>query len=500
LKIHLDRNRHFKLCLSLLAFYAPALIIGLAVIGILQMPAQSGTFAGSQESIVARTDPLDHPPPATTDKVIPRSAMGRVIDADTGRPVVHATLFNAGKAHFSDDQGHFSMVAASGKEPLLVKAPGYRQTSLRIPDSGECLVKLAPFNAKGLYLTHYGIGSKLLRNRVLELISERGLNSLVIDVKGDRGYLSYKYDVPTAREIGALKIPTIKDIGALIQDLHNRKIYVIGRIVVFKDNLLANAHPEWAIIDTRTGKPWIDNEKLAWVDPFHEEVWRYDIAIARAAAQAGFDEIQFDYVRFPTDGRISAARYSKPNTLENRVKTINRFLETAARELLPYNVYFSADVFGYVPWNFNDTDIGQCLPELARYVDYICLMVYPSGYHLGIPGFRIPVSHPREVVYLTLEQAKKRLNGQAEKFRPWLQNFRDYGFDRRPFTEEQIRLQIQACKQANTSGWMLWDPSNMYRYTADALRPASVPVAKAREVPATQAGQQDSKPQSGEGK
>jgi hypothetical protein len=468
-------------------------MIGLAIIGILQMRAETGRICGQQESIVAGTDPLTHPTPSAENKVSPGSAEGRVVDAESGRPIARATLVNAGKAYFSDDHGQFSIPVANGKEPLLVKAPGYRQTSLRIPDSGECLVKLAPFNARGLYLTHYGIGSKLLRNRVLELIAERGLNTLVIDVKGDRGYLSYKYDLPLAREIGALRIPTIKDIGALVRDLHSRKIYVVGRIVAFKDNLLANAHPEWAIMDTRTGKPWIDNEKLAWVDPFHEEVWRYDIGIARAAAQAGFDEIQFDYVRFPTDGRLSATRYSRPNTLENRVKTINRFLETAARELLPYNVYFSADVFGYVPWNFNDTDIGQSLPELSQYVDYICLMVYPSGYHLGIPGYRIPVSHPHEVVYLTLEQAKKRLNGQAEKFRPWLQNFRDYGFDRRPFTEEAIRLQIQACKEARTSGWMLWDPSNMYRYTADALRPVATASARTGESFASQAGQQDNR-------
>jgi hypothetical protein len=486
-----DQNRYFKPFLSIIAIYTPAFFIGLAVIGILQMPSESVTLAVSQNSEVTRNDPPVQPAHPADQNAVSASAAGRVLDAESGRPIVRATLFDAGQAYYSDDQGRFNIAAASGKEPLLVKASGYRQTSLRIPDSGELVVKLAPFNARGLYLTHMGIGSKFLRNRVLDLIAEKGLNTLVIDVKGDRGYLSYKFDVPTARAIGALNVPTIKDVGALIHDLHNRKIYVIGRVVVFKDNLLANAHPEWAIMDTRTGKPWIDNEKLAWVDPFREEVWRYDIAIARAAAQAGFDEIQFDYVRFPTDGKLSAAVYSRPNTLENRVKTINRFLETTYRELLPFNVYFSADVFGYVPWNFNDTDIGQSLPELARYVDYICLMVYPSGYHLGIPGFRIPVSHPREVVYLTLEQAKKRLNGQAEKFRPWLQNFRDYGFDRRPFTEEAIRLQIQACKESRTSGWLLWDPSNMYRHTSEALRTVTVASARAAEPAAMQAGPLD---------
>ena len=489
MKPHWDQSRYFKPFLSLIAIYAPAFVMGLAVIGILQMPAESVTLAIPPDSSVRRTDFPDPHGRPTEQAAVTVTAAGRVVDAESGRPVVRATLFNAGKAYFSDDQGRFNIAAASCKEALLVKASGYRQTSLGIPGSGEIQVKLTPFNARGLYLTHMGIGSKFLRNRVLDLIAEKGLNTLVIDVKGDRGYLSYKFDLPMARAIGALNVPTIKDVGALIRDLHNRKIYVIGRVVVFKDNLLANAHPEWAIMDTRTGKPWIDNEKLAWVDPFREEVWRYDIAVARAAAQAGFDEIQFDYVRFPTDGKLSAAVYSRPNTPENRVKTINRFLETASRELLPFNVYFSADIFGYVPWNFNDTDIGQSLPELAPHVDYICLMVYPSGYHLGIPGYRIPVSHPREVVYLTIEQAKKRLNGHAEKFRPWLQNFRDYGFDRRPFTEEEIRLQIQACREAKTSGWLLWDPSNMYRHTPEALKSVTVASVRSAEPVATQAGQ-----------
>jgi len=412
--------------------------------------------------------------PAQVSKPAPRTASGCIIDAKTGRPIAHATLFHSGKAVFSDAEGNFSIAPVHENIPLLAKASGYRQTSLPIPDSGKFTVRLNPFNSHGLYLTHYGVGTKILRDPVLDLMYESGLNTLVIDVKGDRGYLSYKYDIPRAREIGALKVTTLRDIKAFLRDMHGRGIYVIGRVVVFKDDLLAAAHPEWAVIDTRTEKPWLDNEKLAWVDPFHEEVWRYNIDIARAAAQAGFDEIQFDYVRFPTDGKVSAARYSRENNAENRVTTINRFLETAAKELLPFNVYFSADVFGYVPWNFNDTDIGQSLPELARYVDYICLMVYPSGYHLGIPQYRKPVEHPREVVYNTLEQAKKRLNGQAEKLRPWLQNFRDYAFDRRPFTGEQIRLQIQACTQAKTSGWLLWDASNKYRYTADALRSQSL--------------------------
>ena len=411
----------------------------------------------------------------------PRASLsGTVIDAQSQKPVQAATVFHNGVASRTAADGKFELKDVDPGKPILVKASGYRQTSVSVSNSQTIKVVLKPFDAKGLYLTHFGVSSKLLRNRVLGLIEETELNAVVIDVKGDRGLLSSRYDIPLAAEIGSLKLPTIKDAQAFVADLHQRNIYAIARIVVFKDNILANAKPEWAIIDTRTQKPWMDREELAWVDPFRKEVWAYNIAIAKEAAKAGFDEIQFDYMRFPTDGRLSSAKYSQPNNMENRVKTINTFLETAAKELLPYNVYFSGDIFGYTPWNYNDTDIGQKIEEVAKHLDYLCLMVYPSGYHLGIPGYRNPVQHSREVVYLTLEKASKRLDGQSKKLRPWLQNFRDYAFDRRPYDGNDIKIQIQACQQAHSSGYLLWDPSNKFTHTADAmkaLRPGADQVA-----------------------
>ncbi len=409
--------------------------------------------------------------PVTDLAITPQSPLsGVVLDSHSARPIPNATVFHSGEVVSSDAEGQFKLTKVDTNLPILVKASGYLQISVSVAKSSPFKVELKPFDAKGLYLTHFGVSSRLLRSKVLGLINETDLNAVVIDVKGDRGLLSYKYDVPLAAQIGAHKLPTIKDIRAFIGDLHKQNIYVIGRIVIFKDNLLANYHPEWAIIDTRTQRPWIDNEELAWVDPFRKEVWDYNIAIAKEAAKAGFDEVQFDYVRFPTDGKLSVAKYSQPNTMENRVKTINTFLERVRKELLPYNVYFSADIFGYTPWNYNDTDIGQKIEDVAKYVDYLSLMVYPSGYHLGIPGYRKAVAYPREVVYYTMEKAKKRLEGQSKKLRPWLQNFRDYAFDRRPYTGTEIRAQIQACEEAQTSGWLLWDPSNKYNYTADALK------------------------------
>jgi hypothetical protein len=319
-------------------------------------------------------------------------------------------------------------------------------------------IKLGPFNPKALYLSFYGIGDRTLRGSALRLIEETELNALVIDVKGDRGMIPYKSSIPLASEVGAQKIITVRDMSGLMKSLKEKGIYTIARIVVFKDDPLASKMPDLAI-RTQSGQAWHDRENLAWVDPFKKEVWDYNINIAIEAAQYGFDEVQFDYVRFPD---ASALQFSMPCTEENRVKAISGFLKEAKERLMPYNVFVSADIFGYVCWNLNDTEIGQRLEDLVSHVDYLCPMLYPSGFQYGIPGYRIPVAHPQEIVYLTLKRAQERTRLSSIRFRPWLQAFRDYAFDRRYFRGKEIQDQINAAKDFGSQGWMLWNPQNNY--------------------------------------
>src|SRR4030067_1787938 len=244
----------------------------------------------------------------------------------------------------------------------------------------------------------------------------------------------------------------------LIGSLKNEGIYTIARIVVFKDNLLANHRPDLAVKDLNE-RIWHDRERLAWVDPFKKEVWEYIIQIAVEAAQQGFDEIQFYYIRFPD---ALPVLFSMPNTMENRVKAISRFLMEARKRLLPYNVFLSADIFGYVCWNLNDTSIGQTLEDLTPHLDYLSPMLYPSGFQYGIPGYRIHTTHPYEIVYLSLKKAQERTGLSPFRFRPWLQAFRDYAFDRRVFEEREIREQINGVERFGSHGWLLWNPQNIY--------------------------------------
>jgi hypothetical protein len=399
-----------------------------------------------------------------------------VLDRHTGRPLSDAAAVLNGRPLKASTPGVFTLPEASGT--LAVRAPGYSRAEQALEGAapeGGIDIRLEPFTPKALYLSFYGVGSKALRDPALKMIEDTELNALVIDVKGDRGMIPYRSSVALASEVGAQRIITVREPSALIALFKARGIYTIARVVVFKDDLLATARPELAV-KTPGGEIWRDREHLGWVDPFRKEVWAYNLQIAEEAARMGFDEIQFDYVRFP-DSR--SPRFSQPSTEEGRVGAIAGFLREARSRLAPYNVFVAADIFGYVCWNLNDTDIGQKLDPIAAAVDYLCPMLYPSGFQFGIPGYRNPVQNPHEIVYLSLKRAQERTKIASVRFRPWLQAFKDYAFDRRQFVGKEIADQIKASDAFGSHGWMLWNPGNVY--SAEALkkeiRTASVEVA-----------------------
>ena len=326
-----------------------------------------------------------------------------------------------------------------------------------------------PQTVKGVYLSYHGVGDRTIRGRVFDLLDRTELNAVVIDVKGDEGYVPYDSQVPLAREAGATARARVRDFDEMLARLRAKGIYLIARIVVFKDNVLARHHPAWAVTDTGTGTLWLDAERLAWLDPFEEAAWPYAIAIASEAARKGFDEVQLDYLRFPTEGRLAAARYGRANTAASREQAVAAFLERARAALQPTGTRLAVDVFGYTAFNLDDTGIGQRLETLAQRVDVLCPMAYPSSYHLGIPGYRNPVAHPYEIVFETVRRARERTAGTRVQVRPWIQNFRDYAFDRRPFEAAEVRAQTKAARDAGATGWMLWNAQN--RYTGEALDP-----------------------------
>jgi len=406
-------------------------------------------------------------PEPTSDTPWPSPTVtGRVLDNEH-KPVAGASIVVRGVEIRTDAEGSFKAERVPPEAALLVKLPGFEKTYVA-PTRGPVEVVLKPQAIKAAYLTYFGVGDRGIRGRVLDLAARTEINAVVIDVKGDRGWILYQTEVPQALAIGAHGPGTLKDFDSLMADLKARGIYTIARIVTFKDNILANARPDLAITDTRTGKPWIDNEKLAWVDPFQEEVWAYNIALGQEAIRRGFDEVQFDYVRFPTDGKLSATKYAKTNSRETRLPTIAGFLAKARTELGASGAFVAADLFGYTAFNENDTDIGQRIEELAPYLDFICPMVYPSGYHKGIPGHPNPVLVPGKVVSESVRLIRKRAGVNVVRVRPWLQDFKDYAFDKRIFGVTEVTAQIRGAEESGAAGWLLWNPRN--DYTAAALR------------------------------
>jgi len=387
---------------------------------------------------------------------------GVVEDAGTGKPIPNAIVTVGSKVTRTDGQGSFRLDAAGNT--VGARAYGYSRTQVALEAQGGSAfrLKLTPVTPRALYLSFWGIGSPSVREAVLRLAGRTPINAVVIDVKGDMGYVSFKVDVPRASEIGAQKIITVRDMPALLDSLHKQGIYTIARIVTFKDNLLGTAHPKWTV--QQNGKGFKDHEGLTWCDPFLPEVRAYNVDLAVAAAKAGFDEIQFDYVRFPD---AKGVEFSQPSTDESRPKAITGFLAEARDKLTPYNVFLAADVFGYICWNKNDTGIGQKIEDVATVLDYVSPMLYPSGFSFGIPNFRNPVDHPYEIVRLSLDRARERTKLDPVRFRPWLQAFADYAFDKRQFGEAQIQAQIKAAQSFGSDGWLLWNPRNTY--SADSI-------------------------------
>lgn len=393
------------------------------------------------------------------------SLTGQVRDAATGAPLAGATvvaLQAPAESVHTDTQGRFTLSLPALPAAIGARAPGYRQASMPVQaGSATARLVLQPFQPRAVYLSVYGIGSVALRDAALALRERTMINALVIDTKGDRGMTPYRSAARDA--IGASAqvgdgAPQATDLGERLAALHRQGWYLIARIVVFKDEPLARAHPEWSVRDA-AGNPWHDREGLQWIDPFAQAAWSHNLDVAEEAARLGFDEIQFDYVRFPD---ASDVRLRAPNTREARVAAITGFLKAARRRLDPYNVYVAADIFGYVCWNLDDTQIGQQIEQLGIPLDYISPMLYPSGFTWGLPGCRRPTDDPGQIVARSLEEAKRRTGLPGARFRPWLQAFRDYAFDHKEFGAEQIRAQTKAADQAGSNGWMLWNPRNQY--------------------------------------
>ena len=337
---------------------------------------------------------------------------------------------------------------ARGDTPRIVVTP----TATRVVTGPRPL----PIEIRGIHVTG-ALAS--LPGKLAQYASLRGqgLNTIELDVKDEGGVVSFvPAGVPLAKTIGATR--TYYDPRAVARFLHARGIYLIGRVVTFQDPFLADAKPQWAV-HRRDGSVWRTSAGLGWVDPYNRAVWSYNLAIAKAAIKAGFDEIMFDYVRFPSDGDVGGALYPS-RTAETPGRVVGDFVAYAAKRLRPLHARVSTAVFGLSATR--DLRIGQVPRWLGRSVDTVSPMAYPVLYGSGELGISDPSAEPGETVFRTLADFRRQLKGAPAHLVPWIQ---DWGYDL-----AQVRAQIDAARLQGAKGYLLWNAEGLY--TPGALAPS----------------------------
>jgi hypothetical protein len=314
-----------------------------------------------------------------------------------------------------------------------------------------------PDEIRGVHVT---MSLASLPGKLDEYLAMPGLNTIELDVKDENGRVGFvPSSVPLARQTGAAA-PYYK-AKQVARQAHAHGVYLIGRIVTFEDPVLAEKRPDLAIRSS-DGSIWHTNGGLAWTNPYDRRVWRYNVDLAAAAVEAGFDEIQFDYVRFPSDGDISLIRYPGTHTQSMRW-TIPAFVQYAGKRLHPLGARVSVDVFGLSA--NRDLGIGQLPRRVSRYVDAVYPMVYPSHFSSGEYGISDPNAAPGETVTRSLQDFQRALEGRKARLTPWLQDF-SLG---RTYDEEDVLAQVAAARGLHTRGFLLWNPEGLY--TTPVLQP-----------------------------
>ncbi len=355
-----------------------------------------------------------------------------------------------------------NVVLASSTPEEVVFTPTYVET---------------PEPLKGIYMTSWVASSKQLRENLVKIADQTEINTILIDIKDYSGKIVFPIENnPTLKAFGSEEV-RVRDLKEFIQELHKKNIYVIGRVAVFQDAYFVEHRPDLAVKTKDGSSVWKDRKGIAWIDSGSREYWDYIIQIAKESHKIGFDEINFDYIRFPSDGNMKDISFPFSSTTPKAtvMKNFFEYLHTKIEsdpEL--EGLKTSADLFGMVTNTYDDMGIGQLLENAIPYFDYIMPMVYPSHYPPNFEGYKEPEAYPYEIIKFAMNEAVVRSEalasstGQSKieyknKMRPWLQ---DFGL-RVSYGPAEVRAQIKATNDVGLTSWILWSPSN--KYTVSAL-------------------------------
>jgi len=329
-------------------------------------------------------------------------------------------------------------------------------------DAGLAPHTPTPEEVRGVYVSSFTAADPELRAEIVAMVERTDLNAMVIDIKDAYGYLAFEPKRESFNGIPRSYIQ-IENIEEWIEELHEKGIYTIARMTVFQDTALAETHPEYAV-RKNTGGIWRDWQGKAWIDPGSEEAWEYIADQAREAYDLGFDEVNFDYIRFPSDGPLGQVAYSYHRSERRKYETMADFFSWIDARLHYLPIPISIDLFGltYLKQNQDDDmNIGQRIADTVEHFDYVCPMLYASHYTEGFFGFENPAEHPYEVVRESLEAGHEIMaeySGIPKQSRPWLQDF-DMGAD---YDAKKVREQIKAAREMGASGFLFWNARNIY--------------------------------------
>jgi hypothetical protein len=419
---------------------------------------------------------------------------GTLVDSATGAPIKNATVIatpnlesDAVASQRLEDvaDGAFRLDGLPEQGYIEVLSPGYRKAIIEIkPGSVPSTIKLEPFRMKALYVTAAVASNHDLLMKYFDIIDQTELNAIVIDLKSDLrddlGLVYYDSQVPIVKELGTSH-PNM-DLKAILAEAKKRGIYTIARTHIFShDNILAEKKPEWAAKDKDTGGVFADYPgpgiHYDWLDPWNRNVWDYNIQLAVEAAHLGFDEINYDYIRFPSlefaaDDK-NRLQLSKPDaTDEEKYANIVEMLKQSQTAINAAGAFLSVDVFGVTAWEPSPL-IGQDIGRMGQYTDYVCPMIYPSHFWPGAAGFDNPAAHPYEIILESMQRGEKQMVDKRAMLRPWLQDFTLTWVPKDQIVEygpNEVRAQIKAMEDyGKAAGWQLYDSAN--QYTVEALKP-----------------------------
>ena len=424
-----------------------------------RLRVEAGDYGVIEEAVGPRTQ---------VELAARNTAVAGVVTDAAGEPIAGAVV-TAGEARaVTRKDGTYKLVGVPEGAAVTAAAAGFLDAQAPIAADRTAALALERVQIKAVYANGYALADPTVIGELLALIERTELNALVVDIKQDTIYYDSKVEFFQNAEM----VQPLYDLDELLAELRERDIYAIARMVVFQDPLVAYAYPELAVRDETTGDLWRNYDGVGWVNAFNEELWDANIELALEAVSRGFAEVQYDYVRFPSDGDLTTADFGQEYTAVARQAAITGFLTRSRDALQPTGAKLAVDIFGYTALVSDEQGIGQNFAEITPLVDYVCMMIYPSHFSEGniasAPGH--PNDYPYETILESLQRAEEQAPGAALKFRPWLQDFSHPVPGLRDYTAEDVRRQIDAAEDFGTSGWMLWNAA--IEYSEAALEPA----------------------------